>query len=98
MVLSSQLRGGQIGDSNRRQAGDFGRPACAPGLHYFRPRIPRSINIERGASRLALCKKGRHTMVAATQMGESVEIGSPGLNRWWRVFGGLMMNIALGTL
>ena len=37
-------------------------------------------------------------MVAATQMGESVEIGSPGLNRWWRVFGGLMMNIALGTL
>ena len=29
---------------------------------------------------------------------ESVEVGSPGLNRWWRVFGGLMMNIALGTL
>jgi OFA family oxalate/formate antiporter-like MFS transporter len=34
----------------------------------------------------------------ATQMAESVEIGSTGLNRWWRVFGGLMMNIALGTL
>ncbi len=29
---------------------------------------------------------------------ESIEIGSTGLNRWWRVFGGLMMNIALGTL
>jgi len=29
---------------------------------------------------------------------KSVEIGSIGLNRWWRVFGGLMMNIALGTL
>ena len=28
----------------------------------------------------------------------SVEIGSTGLNRWWRVVGGLMMNIALGTL
>ena len=27
-----------------------------------------------------------------------IEIGSVGLNRWWRVFGGLMMNIALGTL
>ena len=29
---------------------------------------------------------------------QSVEIGSTGLNRWWRVVGGLMMNIALGTL
>jgi MFS transporter, OFA family, oxalate/formate antiporter len=29
---------------------------------------------------------------------DSVEIGSTGLNRWWRVIGGLMMNIALGTL
>lgn len=28
----------------------------------------------------------------------SVEIGSTGLNRWWRVVGGMMMNIALGTL
>jgi len=28
----------------------------------------------------------------------SVEVGSTGLNRWWRVIGGLMMNIALGTL
>ncbi len=26
------------------------------------------------------------------------ETGGTGLNRWWRVFGGLMMNIALGTL
>ena len=29
---------------------------------------------------------------------QSIEIGSTGLNRWWRVVGGLMMNIALGTL
>jgi OFA family oxalate/formate antiporter-like MFS transporter len=29
---------------------------------------------------------------------QSVEIGSTGLNRWWRVVGGMMMNIALGTL
>jgi MFS transporter, OFA family, oxalate/formate antiporter len=29
---------------------------------------------------------------------DSVEIGSIGLNRWWRVVGGMMMNIALGTL
>ena len=29
---------------------------------------------------------------------ESIEVGSAGLNRWWRVLGGLMMNIALGTL
>ena len=29
---------------------------------------------------------------------DSIEIGSTGLNRWWRVVGGLMMNIALGTL
>jgi MFS transporter, OFA family, oxalate/formate antiporter len=29
---------------------------------------------------------------------DSVEIGSMGLNRWWRVVGGLLMNIALGTL
>ena len=32
------------------------------------------------------------------QASDSIEIGSTGLNRWWRVFGGLMMNIALGTL
>src|ERR1039458_2488594 len=29
---------------------------------------------------------------------QSVEIGSTGLNRWWRVVGGLSMNLALGTL
>ncbi|MGC2108296.1 MAG: OFA family MFS transporter [Candidatus Korobacteraceae bacterium] len=34
----------------------------------------------------------------ATLTAESIEVGSTGLNRWWRVFGGLMMNIALGTL
>jgi OFA family oxalate/formate antiporter-like MFS transporter len=36
--------------------------------------------------------------IPATQTAGSVEVGSTGLNRWWRVFGGLMMNIALGTL
>ncbi len=34
----------------------------------------------------------------ATTNAQSIEIGSTGLNRWWRVVGGLMMNIALGTL
>jgi len=34
----------------------------------------------------------------APQVEESIEVGSTTLNRWWRVFGGLMMNIALGTL
>src|SRR5271165_4416506 len=29
---------------------------------------------------------------------DSVEIGSTELNRWWRVVGGLSMNLALGTL
>ena len=29
---------------------------------------------------------------------DSIEVGSTGLNRWWRVIGGLLMNIALGTL
>jgi len=29
---------------------------------------------------------------------DSVDIGSTRLNRWWRVVGGLLMNIALGTL
>ena len=29
---------------------------------------------------------------------ESIKTSSAGLNRWWRVVGGLMMNIALGTL
>jgi OFA family oxalate/formate antiporter-like MFS transporter len=33
-----------------------------------------------------------------TQTAGSIETGSTGLNRWWRVIGGLMMNIALGTL
>ena len=38
-------------------------------------------------------------MSAATaSKADSVETGSTGLNRWWRVIGGLMMNIALGTL
>ena len=33
-----------------------------------------------------------------TGSAKSVEIGSIGLNRWWRVVGGLSMNLALGTL
>ncbi len=38
--------------------------------------------------------------MSATTAGkaDTVEIGSTGLNRWWRVVGGLLMNIALGTL
>ncbi|MGA9565840.1 MAG: OFA family MFS transporter [Candidatus Korobacteraceae bacterium] len=38
--------------------------------------------------------------MSATTAGNAgtVEIGSTGLNRWWRVVGGLLMNIALGTL
>ena len=36
--------------------------------------------------------------IAATRPTGSIEVGSTGLNRWWRVIGGLMMNIALGTL
>ncbi len=35
---------------------------------------------------------------AGTQAADSIEVGGAALNRWWRVFGGLMMNIALGTL
>jgi len=35
---------------------------------------------------------------ATTNNVDSIEVGSTGLNRWWRVIGGLMMNIALGTL
>jgi MFS transporter, OFA family, oxalate/formate antiporter len=34
----------------------------------------------------------------ATRNSDSLEVGSTGLNRWWRVIGGLLMNIALGTL
>jgi OFA family oxalate/formate antiporter-like MFS transporter len=34
----------------------------------------------------------------ATGNAGSIEVGSTGLNRWWRVVGGLSMNIALGTL
>ena len=29
---------------------------------------------------------------------ESQTIPSPGISRWWRVVGGLSMNLALGTL
>jgi len=36
--------------------------------------------------------------IAATQSAGSIEVGSTGLNRWWRVVGGMMMNLALGTL
>ncbi|HUI84893.1 MAG TPA: OFA family MFS transporter [Candidatus Binatia bacterium] len=35
---------------------------------------------------------------AATPVSDSIEIGSTGLNRWWRVVGGLSMNLALGSL
>jgi MFS transporter, OFA family, oxalate/formate antiporter len=35
---------------------------------------------------------------ATSASNQSIEIGSTGLNRWWRVVGGMMMNIALGTL
>lgn len=38
------------------------------------------------------------TTAALSRKTEDIEIGSTGLNRWWRVVGGLMMNIALGTL
>jgi OFA family oxalate/formate antiporter-like MFS transporter len=34
----------------------------------------------------------------ATPTSVALETGYTGLNRWWRVVGGLMMNIALGTL
>ncbi|MFI5115256.1 MAG: OFA family MFS transporter [Terriglobales bacterium] len=37
-------------------------------------------------------------MALATAGVDSVEIGSTGLNRWWRVVGGLSMNLALGSL
>ena len=37
-------------------------------------------------------------MATTTAKVDSIEVGSVGLNRWWRVIGGLMMNIALGTL
>ncbi len=30
--------------------------------------------------------------------GADIEVGSTGLNRWWRVVGGMSMNLALGTL
>lgn len=33
-----------------------------------------------------------------TESVKSVEVGSTGLNRWWRVVGGLSMNLALGSL
>src|ERR1700690_3456526 len=36
--------------------------------------------------------------IATTQSAGSIEVGSTSLNRWWRVVGGMMMNIALGTL
>jgi len=43
--------------------------------------------------------EGRHQMSTATSNKvDSIEVGSTGLNRWWRVVGGLLMNIALGTL
>ena len=35
---------------------------------------------------------------ATVATAHSVEVGSTGLNRWWRVLGGLSMNLALGTL
>jgi len=42
--------------------------------------------------------KGRDEMSTMASKADSIEMGSTGLNRWWRVVGGLMMNIALGTL
>ncbi len=35
---------------------------------------------------------------AATSRTDTIEVGSTRLNRWWRVVGGLLMNLALGTL
>jgi len=35
---------------------------------------------------------------ATTPAVDSIEVGSTGLNRWWRVVGGMSMNLALGTL
>ncbi len=44
-------------------------------------------------------QEGRNEMATGTTASvDSVEIGSIGLNRWWRVIGGLSMNLALGTL
>ncbi len=37
-------------------------------------------------------------MATVATKADSVEIGSAGLNRWWRVVGGMSMNLALGTL
>jgi OFA family oxalate/formate antiporter-like MFS transporter len=42
--------------------------------------------------------EGRLEMATVATNAGSVEIGSTGLNRWWRVVGGMSMNLALGTL
>jgi MFS family permease len=53
---------------------------------------------KRSADLSALAKGDRKMAIAATQSAGSIEVGSTGLNRWWRVVGGMMMNLALGTL
>src|SRR5512141_1007700 len=73
-------------------------------------RIPAQFPLSRSMQQLLLSgnrgnnfllgRKGEIEMALATATAgvNSVETGSTGLNRWWRVIGGLMMNIALGTL
>ena len=71
-------------------------------------RIPAPFPLSRSMQQLLLSgnrgnnfwlgRKGEIEMALATANAQSVEIGSTGLNRWWRVVGGMMMNIALGTL
>jgi MFS transporter, OFA family, oxalate/formate antiporter len=44
---------------------------------------------------------GRSNDMSATSVThkmDSLEVGSTGINRWWRVVGGLLMNLALGSL
>ena len=46
----------------------------------------------------AIRRERLKTTATALSSTDSLEVGSTGLNRWWRVVGGLIMNIALGTL
>src|SRR5271166_2148249 len=69
-------------------------------LAQFRPESVAILLLKgkRGGNVLARWE-GRNEMATVTAgSAKSVEIGSTGLSRWWRVVGGLSMNLALGTL
>src|SRR5271165_4767107 len=79
-----------------------GRPArhCPTVSGRIRSAVTQFRLLPRALSGMVFAPNGRRVQMSTAMSNkvDAIEIGSTELNRWWRVIGGLLMNIALGSL